>query len=320
MGAEQMEIAQKESDAKFGKAQAKLAADKKHADLALGSAVNGLNDALAKQAALADSRFEKTVKDISAARKEAATEVSDLRKAFGSELARATAEAKRTKQILVDNIAKVSGEVISMKANQARVNAKVGVELKRIEGLANHRFSESKKARGKHRMLMDENKAAAAEEVKALTSDLKTKLAKLRKTNSDNRIEMAKDLSTATETFYEKMSAVQKENMKNIGELNGATAAAKLAAQNELARAQAMFDSKIVMLTNTVSANAKKAENGMARLTGVVHDIAKANAKDRDLIKEQAKAKAVEQRIAEHLKNTKRFLQVELNESVDKAA
>merc|ERR1719197_1121172 len=34
----------------------------------------------------------------------------------------------------------------------------------------------------------------------------------------------------------------------------------------------------------------------------------------------EAKAKAVEQRIAEHLKNTKRFLQVELNESVEEAA
>merc|ERR1712072_113037 len=187
---------------------------------------------------------------------------------------------------------------------------------------------------------MGENKQAAAEEVKALTADLDTKLAKLRKTNSDNRIAMAKDLSKATETFYEKMSNVQKENMKNIGALNTATAAAKLAAQNELARAQAQFDSKIVMLTNTVAANAKKAEHGMARLTGVVHNIGKANAADRKLIKEQtktmeadlnkalnraisigeAKAKAVEQRIAEHLKNTKRFLQVELNESVERAA
>merc|ERR1712146_171073 len=82
------------------------------------------------------------------------------------------------------------------------------------------------------------------------------------------------------------------------------------------------------------------AEKEMAKLTGVVHDYAKASAKDRDLIKAEtqalekdlqkamgraisigeAKAKAVEQRIAEHLKNTKRFLQVELNESVEAAA
>merc|ERR1712070_1140324 len=130
------------------------------------------------------------------------------------------------------------------------------------------------------------------------------------------------------------------ENMAAIGELNSATAGAKLAAQNALARAQKQFDTKIVMLTNTVAANAAKAERGMSRLTGVVHDTAKAAKADRDLIKDQtksmeadlnkalnraisigeAKAKAVEQRIAEHLKNTKRFLQVELNESVERAA
>merc|ERR1711998_69020 len=70
------------------------------------------------------------------------------------------------------------------------------------------------------------------------------------------------------------------------------------------------------------------------------HDIAKASAADRDLIRTEtaameadlnkaltraidigeANAKAVEQRIAEHLKNTKRFLQVELNEQVEEAA
>jgi hypothetical protein len=327
-------------DKKFGKAYAKLAGDRKHAEEALGGAVDGLNDALAKQAALADSRFEKTVKDISSARKQAADEVAKLRKDFGTEMALATAEAKKTEQILVDNIAKVSGEVISMKANQIRVNTKVAAELKRVEELSNHRFTDSKKARGKLRMLMDENKQAASEEVKALGADLKTKIHKLRSENSANKIEMQKDLTEATETFYEKMSAVQKANLADVAALNGATAAAKLAAENELARAKAGFTSKIVMLTNTVAANAKKAENGIARLTGVVHSTAKAAAADRELIKEQtkmmeadlnkalnraisigeAKAKAVEQRIAEHLKDTKRYLQVELNESVEEAA
>merc|ERR1719440_1887542 len=336
----QLEIAASDMDKKFGKAYAKLAGDRKHAEEALGGAVDGLNDALAKQAALADSRFEKTVKDIAVARKQAADEVAKLRKDFGTEMALATAEAKKTEQILVDNIAKVSGEVISMKANQIRVNTKVAAELKRVEELSNHRFTDSKKARGKLRMLMDENKQAASEEVKALGADLKTKIHKLRSENSANKIEMQKDLTEATETFYEKMSAVQKANLADVAALNGATAAAKLAAENELARAKAGFTSKIVMLTNTVAANAKKAENGIARLTGVVHSTAKAAAADRELLKEEtkaleadlnkaldraisigeAKAKAVEQRIAEHLKDTKRYLQVELNESVERAA
>merc|ERR1711871_1135345 len=82
--AKQMEIAQKESEQKFGKAYAKLAANRKEADEMLSGAVTLLNDALAKQAALADSRFEKTVKDISSARKQAAEEVATLRKNFAT--------------------------------------------------------------------------------------------------------------------------------------------------------------------------------------------------------------------------------------------
>merc|ERR1712054_402492 len=82
--AKQMAIAQKESEEKFGKAYARLAANRKEADEMLSGAVTLLNDALAKQAALADSRFEKTVKDISSARKQAAEEVATLRKNFAT--------------------------------------------------------------------------------------------------------------------------------------------------------------------------------------------------------------------------------------------
>merc|ERR1711935_467457 len=118
------------------------------------------------------------------------------------------------------------------------------------------------------------------------------------------------------------------------------TVEAGAAAAAELKRAQEGFDSKILMLTNTVTANAKHAEEGMTKLTGIVHNIADAAEKDRDNIKKatkameddlnkalaraisigEAKAKAVEQRIAEHLKGTKRFLQVELNGQVEAAA
>merc|ERR1711912_45585 len=186
----------------------------------------------------------------------------------------------------------------------------------------------------------EKNKQAAADEVATLETHLKGEIAKLRATNAHNKIEMAKDLTAATETFYEKLSAQQKAQMEETNELNAATAAAKVASANELARAQEAFDSKIIMLTNTVTANAKTAEDGFAHLTGIVHDYAKASLADRELIKKEtammeadlnkaldraisigeAKAKAVEQRIAEHLKDTKRFLQVELNESVERAA
>merc|ERR1719163_1694090 len=324
---EQMEIAQKESDAKFGSAYEKLASDRSHAEMALASSVNGLNDALAKQAALADSRFEKTVSDIQVARKEASDAVAELRSDFATELIATTALVKRVETNLADQVATVSGEVVDYRAFQLRVNRKVQKEKERIEELSNKRFSESKKARGKLRQLMDENKQAASAEVAALATKLEGDLDKARAKNAHNRREMAKDLTGATKLFYEKLSDQQKAHQEGTDALNAATAEAAAASAADLKRAQEGFDSKIVMLTNTVAANAKHAEDEMTKLTGVVHNIADAAEKD-DLNKAlsraisigEAKAKAVEQRIAEHLKGTKRFLQVELNGQVERAA
>merc|ERR1711918_230773 len=84
----------------------------------------------------------------------------------------------------------------------------------------------------------------------------------------------------------------------------------------------ANFDSKIVMLTNTVAANAKHAENDRDNIrketAAMEADLNKALS--RAIAIGEAKAKAVEQRIAEHLKGTKRFLQVELSAQVVAAA
>merc|ERR1712199_144231 len=136
------------------------------------------------------------------------------------------------------------------------------------------------------------------------------------------------------------MSAMQKRQHAAASALSKATAAHSIASANALKRAKRAFASKISMLTNTVAANAKKAERNLQRVTGVVHNIAKASKADRKLIKDQisalesdlnksivraiaigeARAKAVEQRINEHLKKTKRYLQTELSEGIDRAA
>merc|ERR1719454_842748 len=222
----QLKIAGEEVDKKFGAAYEKLAADRSDAEVSLAASVDSLNDALAKQAALADSRFEKTVSDIGAARKEAADAVAELRSDFGSDLIATTALVKRIETDLNDRIAVVSGEVISYKAFQANVNRKVKEEKARIEELSNKRFSESKKARGKLRQLMDENKQAASAEVAALATKLEGDLDKARAKNAHNRREMAKDLTGATKLFYEKLSDQQKAHQEGTDALNAATAEA----------------------------------------------------------------------------------------------
>jgi len=308
--------------------------------VAAGAATAGLNDALAKQAALADARFSKTVKDLNSARKQATSQVRQLRKNFATQMVTVTAEAKNVETRLTGEIGVVSGEVISQKANLIRVNRRVTAELKRIVKISDKRFSASKRARGKLKLLMDENKAAASAEVKALAVALKHKLTKIRARNARNRRAMAKDLSKATKALYERMSNMQKRNQKNASALAAATHAASVASANALKRAKRSFASKISMLTNTIAANAKRAEAGLQRITGVTHNIAKAAKADRVLIKNQinalekdlnkavvraiaigeARGKAVEQRLNEHLKKTKRYLQTELSEGIDRAA
>merc|ERR1712164_4614 len=180
----QMKKAEKEANDKFGKAYAKLAADQAHFDRKLGAATNKLNMALAKQAALADGRFSKTVKDLAAARKQATAQVKQLRQDFSVGLVAVTAESKRVNTRITGQISVVSGEVQTLKSNQITVNNRVKRELAEIRRVSNVRFSEAKRARGRLKALMDENKKAAAAEVKALEKGLNVKIAKLRARNA----------------------------------------------------------------------------------------------------------------------------------------
>merc|ERR1712072_356885 len=148
------------------------------------------------------------------------------------------------------------------------------------------------------------------------------------------------DLSAATKALYEKMASNQRSQEAASKQLGDATAAASAATAQSLKRAKAQFAAQLSTLSNTVAANQQLVNRKMAKLTGVVHNIAKAGAKDRNLIKMETKAmqadlnrvivraiqigetkaKAVEQRIGIALKKTKRFLQTELSERCEAAA
>merc|ERR1711998_484081 len=137
-------------------------------DASLAASVKNINDGIAKQAALADSRFSKTVKNIAAARAQSSKQVSDARKTFATSIARTVSSVKDQETRLSGEIAVVSGEVARNRAIQLRVDRRTTAELKRITKLSNLRHSASIRARGKLRALLDENKRAASEEVKAL--------------------------------------------------------------------------------------------------------------------------------------------------------
>merc|ERR1719201_1444294 len=174
-----LKAAAESAEKKFGKLTVTMADQRASLDNKLGAAVDNINDSIAKQAALADSRFSKTVKDIASARKEASNQVIDARKEFATELAVITASIKDMDTRMTGEVSVVSGQVISFKAEQARVNRHVAAEINRVDKLMDHRFSVSKRARGKLHSILNENKKAAHEEVEQLRSLFQDKIGKV---------------------------------------------------------------------------------------------------------------------------------------------
>merc|ERR1711959_54821 len=330
----------RKSDAKFGKAYRKLAKDRAHADQALGAAVNSMNDGLAKQAALADARFGKTVKNIAAARAQAARQVADARKAFTTSVAAVTATMKDQETRLTGEIAVVSGEVISQKASQMRVNRRVSAELKKVVRVSNQRYSHAKRARGKLRALLNENKRAASQEVKALSRATKRAVGSIRSQSARNAQDAAKDLTKATSKMYSKLAGIQLRQARVNKHLKGKIAGYSAKAAAQLKSVKAQFGARLSTLTNTVAANFKKTETLLTGLTGVIKSHKKRAAKDRKLIRAQvktlhadmnkkivraiqigeARAKKVADRAREHLGATKKALLVEISSRVEATA
>merc|ERR1712196_360342 len=194
--------ARKWSNRRFGKVYEKMAKDRSELDHKLAASVANLNDQLAKQSALADSRFSKTVKNIHAARLAAAKDVSDARKYFKTEIVALTAKIKQQETRLHGDIQVVSAEVISDKANQIRINNRVWKERTKIVKIANRRHSSNARARGMLRKLMDQNKAAAQEEVAALAKSSYIALAAARSKQAGYVRSFAKDLTHATKKLH----------------------------------------------------------------------------------------------------------------------
>merc|ERR1711988_1200183 len=259
--------AKKESDNRFGKLYKRMAKHRKALDTKLASSVRFLNDKIAERAALSDVRFSKTVKNIRAVRNQATAAVSIARKQMTVKIASLTSSIKQSEARIKGEISIVSGEVAHDKANQIRINRRVNKEIGRIISTANIRHSQSKRARGKLRAILNANKAAAAPETAALAKRTRFQLAMLRGKMARLRRSAARSLSSATQRLHRKMNAAS-------------------AAQSALKTAKAQFAAKLSTLANLSAANNRKFEAGLRRVTGVAHAWKKNSARTRGLMRE----------------------------------
>merc|ERR1711881_66408 len=332
--------ARKWSNRRFGHVYERMAKDRKTLDRNMGAAVANLNDQLAKQSALADSRFSTTVKNIKAARIAAAKDVQNARKYFTTEIVALTSEIKQQETRLRGDIQVVSAMVISDKANQIRINGKVKAERNKIVKIANARRSSNVRARGMLRKLMDQNKAAAQEEVNALAEHSYALLGKLRGRQSRYRRSFAKDLTKATKKLHIPLNKASAHQEQVLAGMKKKLAYTQAASAGELRATKAIFKSRVNTLVNAITANAAKAQRGIRHLTKVARNWKHADAADRKLIRVQrsamkndldkalaraiqlgeARAKAVEERANENIAVTKKGLASQIAVQVENMA
>jgi len=329
--------AEKKANKKFADMYGKMAKNRSDMESNLATSVEDMNDSIAKQAALSDSRFSKTVKDINAARAEASKQVSDARKTFATSLSALTASVKDQETRLAGDIEVVASLELSNKAMQIRTNVRTQKEMKRIMGLVNSNKSESKRARGKLRDLLNENKRAAREEVAALDKLFEAKIATIRSKANANSAEAARDVTAATKKMYGTLAGVQLKALYENKLSAAAIAKYEGDAAAEIADAKKNFGTRLTQLTNVVASNAASVERGMEVLTGVIRSAKKTAKLDRELIKTQTesmqkdmnkrivkaiqKGEAEAKRVAENarvsLSGMKKAMLIEISEKVE---
>merc|ERR1711871_41136 len=269
--------AEETSKARFGQLYMDMAADRKSWDHKYATSISELNDALASEAALQSEQFTKNMKDIADYKVKARQRVVDARKSVKSDIAGITAQQKR----INGEIAVVSGMVRDNAAQNAQTNKRVKTALDAIEKASDSEVSKSKRSHKELKAKVDANKAAAAEEVAALTKKTRFEVSMTRSKQAEYRLQAAQALTEATKGLYDSMAKQATDD---------ALAKASLATAGKLKSATDDFESKLNTMTNIVTSNQKKYEERMQHMTGVVHDWKAGSEADRALVKDQVVA------------------------------
>merc|ERR1719161_2878523 len=279
--------ANEESAAGFASVNRKIAAAMKKANKAAKDRFAKLFAKMSKQRKQSNQQLNAEVHKMN---RNIAKQVRDARKSFATRIATTTSSIKDQESRLLGEIKLVGEELLSFKASQLRVNRRTTAEMKRITTLANLRNSQSVRARGKLRALLDANKKAAHEEVKALNALFTRKLASVRTKATQDARQAGRDLRAATGKLYGKLAKVQLAaalaNAKSAKKIN------KYAKKSQAAivAARRSFNARLVTMTNRVASNARKATRGLEVLTGVIRKYKSNGKKDRALIRSQNKA------------------------------
>merc|ERR1711968_424408 len=200
-----VEAGRKAADEAFVQVYEKMVTDANEVRDNLAASVSTLNDAIAKNSAIEDERFSKTVKDIAAARAAAAEETTQATRDMKAQILETKNKLHEVENKVINEIQVVSEMVVSHKAAQHKINKNVEAQMRALEKKSDTDFSASKRARGKLKAILDENKRIAQEEVNQMYEQTGQQLAHLEQKQHYHLLGFKQDLTHATEGLYNKL-------------------------------------------------------------------------------------------------------------------
>merc|ERR1712057_19103 len=166
----------------FRKARARMARDRAHADMALKSSTSRMEASLNAFSALNDRRFASTVRNIASAKAESARKIAAAQTEFKVNILKLRATVKQQVALTNSRISQLSGQVEKNRLAQAKVNANVNAETKRMIKLGNDRYKAHLKRDQELKRLIARNKAQNVARMDSMASHYNNEINKVRGT------------------------------------------------------------------------------------------------------------------------------------------
>merc|ERR1711981_1354573 len=238
--------------AQFSKVETKMAKNRHEVDMALRAATMRFAAALNAQKALEDKRYAQTVRNIAAARREAATRINAA-----------------------------AGVVRKNRAAQAKVNANVNAETRRMIKLGNKRYKKHLKDDAELQRLINKRQVETTRRLNNMANSFNQRIAAIKKTLARDRKHAENRLRSATAKVWAAFNKQRAAQAEKNAAMEAATRRVRLDAFRNVRLAKAAFRAKILKLGKTVAKNDAAAKKKIFKLTGIVQKNAEKSAQGR---------------------------------------
>merc|ERR1719326_1540677 len=228
----------------FHDVRTKMAADRAHADAALSHTTAQINAALHAAQALQDKRFAQTVSDIAEAKKEANDRVEKFRTSFKADILSLSGVVEEQSKKLNGRVTQLAGVVASNKLEQAKVNAEVDAELKRIIKVGNERYTEHIKKDEELHNLMAKNKASTEKQMDDMSLKFYNAINEIKGQMKKDREHAENRLAETTSKLFSTLASNKKAQEAVNKQLTEATRRVELDSQQALKEARENFASR----------------------------------------------------------------------------